>query len=94
METNHFRLGVLDDRAHGIAKRRDIQAGPRRFVVNPKLKIIGQRPVVPGMLAIRIGLCRGMAKDVDVDWFARQPPQILNCLRDELWLHCRATDRA
>jgi hypothetical protein len=94
METHHFRLGVLDDRAHGIAERWDIQAGLRRLIVNPKLTVIGQQLDLPSVLTIRIGLRLDVAKEVDVDWFARQLPQLLNCLRDERWLHCRATDRA
>jgi hypothetical protein len=84
METHHFRLGVLNDRTNGVAERWDIQAGSRRFVVNPKLTVIGQQSVMPGVLAIRSGLRLAMAKEVDVDWFARKPTQLLNCLRDEM----------
>src|SRR5271166_5711569 len=94
METHRFGLGVLNDPAHGIAERCDIETGQRRLVVNPKLNIIWRQPLMPSVLAADVGFRLNMAKEVDVDRLARQPPQLLNCCRNKLRLQWCATDRA
>src|SRR6266403_827108 len=49
---------------------------------------------MPGLLALSIATRWEVTKEVDVERLARQSPEVLNCLRSDLWLHRRATDRA
>src|SRR5258708_19203634 len=63
-------------------------------MVDPQLTIVGYQPTMPGLLALSIATRWEVTKEVDVERLARQSPEVLNCLRSDLWLHRRATDRA
>src|SRR5258707_15541486 len=94
MKTYHFRLSLLDDRAHAVTERWEIRAGAWQRGVDPELAIIGRQALTPGLLAVSICFRRDVTEEVNVDRLVSQRPQLLDCLRYELGWHRRATDRA
>ena len=75
VKAHHLGPGVLDDLAHGIAKRREVHTLTMMFGLDSKLAIIAAQPIMPGTLTAGIRLRRSMTEEIDVDGVACQTPQ-------------------
>src|ERR1700736_6766173 len=62
VKTHHLGPGVLDDLAHGIAKRREVHTLPPLLALDSKLAIIAAQPIMPGTLTVGIRFRRIMTR--------------------------------
>src|ERR1700720_1539918 len=93
MKTHYLRLGSLDDLTSDVIKRWNIYPWYGNLRINAEFTIVRQQAVSPSLFTISSGLCRYMAKEVDIDRLVSQPPQRADCLGCELGFHRGTADR-